>query len=250
MEPEYIQKLQEIGLSEKEAQAYLALLLLGRGSAATVAERSGLKTPTAYVILKSLMEKGFARRIPRAKKQLFAPETPSIALAAVEGRVQEFRSIVPALDSLTKRNDKHKTRTLFFEGIAGMRKAYQYRLNELKNMDYVAFFASAEDISRELDAVLIEWNEHMAKANVTSRAVVPDHATLAEWRTMDTQHKREVRIVPHHLYSAKSAVEVFPDFVRIVMFGDLQCTIIEDREFAIAFRQIFEIVWTGVSKTQ
>jgi hypothetical protein len=110
----------------------------------------------------------------------------------------------------------------------------------------VAFFASAENISTELNKILLEWNTAMAKANVTTRARVPDHVTLEEWRKKDSEHKREVRIVPNHLYSAKSAIEVFPDFVRIVMFGDLQCTIIEDKEFATACRQIFEIAWSAV----
>jgi HTH-type transcriptional regulator, sugar sensing transcriptional regulator len=243
MEPEDLQKLQEIGLSEKEARAYIALLALGRGSAASVANHSGLKTPTAYVILKSLLDKGFARRIPRAKKQLFAPETPAIALAAVEARVANFRSIIPSLDSLAKTAGKHKTRTLFFEGMAGMRKAYWYRMDELKNVESVAFFASAEDISPALDRLLVEWSEESVKMNIATRAIVPDSPTLKKWRERDRDLNREVRVIPPSKYSAKSAIEVFPEFVRISMFGDLQCTIIEDPEFARAFRQIFEMSW-------
>lgn len=243
MEPEYLTKLEEVGLSDKEAKAYIALLELGRGSAASVATRAGLKTPTAYVILKNLLNKGFVRRIPRAKKQLFAPETPALALAAIEERVTNFRSIIPGLDSLAKTVGKDKTRTLFFEGLSGMRKAYWYRLGELKSKECVAFYASAENISDKLSEMLFEWSEESSRLGVKTRAIVPEHSTLAKWRERDTEFRREVKVIPFARYSAKSAIEIFPEFVRISMFGDLQCTIIEDKEFAQAFRQIFEMAW-------
>ena len=49
--------LQTIGLNEKECAVYLALLQLGRASAYSVAQKSGLKKPTTYVILDELIEK-------------------------------------------------------------------------------------------------------------------------------------------------------------------------------------------------
>jgi len=243
MEPEFLQKLEQVGLSDKEARAYVALLELGRGSAASVAGLSGLKTPTAYVILKNLTEKGFVRRVPRAKKQLFVPETPEVALAAVEERTAGFRSVIPMLAALSRKEGRHKTRTLFFEGLAGMRKAYWYRFDELRNKECVSFFASAEDISGKLSDMLYEWSRESSKMNVRTRAIVPDSPTLGEWRKHDEEFNREVKIVPSDKYSAKSAIEIFPEFVRISMFGDLQCTIIEDKEFAHACRQIFEMAW-------
>ena len=245
MEKEYIQKLQDIGLNDKQARAYLALLELGRGSAASVAAKAGLKPPTAYVILKELIARGFARRVPRAKKQLFMPEAPSIALASIQERVSNFRALVPALDALTEGVGAAKTRTMYFEGLAGLKRAYDYQSTELHDCEYLAYFASAEDVYGELEKIQLDWSKAMAKANVTSRAIVPDHESLSMWRQKDSDFKREVKIVPSDIYYSKNAIEIFPDFVRITLFAQLQCTIIEDPVFASAQRQIFEMVWAS-----
>ena len=66
-----IEALQNLGLTDKEARVYTALLKRGRTSAYGIAEESGLKKPTTYVILDDLIEKGLASRIPRVRKQLF-----------------------------------------------------------------------------------------------------------------------------------------------------------------------------------
>ncbi len=248
MDTEYLQKLQGVGLNDKQARAYLALLELGRGSAASVAAKANLKAPTAYVILKELIEQGFVHRVPKAKKHLFVPELPDLALASVEERVGGFRSIVPSLSALAKKSQSEKTRTLFFEGLAGMKKAYAYRQDELRGGEYLAYFATAENISREVETVLLGWSAAMAKAGVASRAIVPNHASLSVWRKRDKEFLRTVRVVEKNLYSSKNSIEIFPNFVRISLYGQLHCTIIEDAEFAAAQRQIFEMAWATADK--
>ena len=156
MKLEYIEKLQDIGLNDKQARAYLALLELGRGSAASVASKSGLKPPTAYVILKELIARGFVRRIPKAKKQLFIAESPDVALTLFEERIAGFKEAIPGLDALAKGIGTLKTRTLFFEGMSGMRNAYMYRRDELKNSEYLAYFATAQDVHGELGIVFAQ----------------------------------------------------------------------------------------------
>lgn len=250
MDSEYLQKLQGVGFNEKQARAYLALLELGRGSAASVAARSGLKPPTAYVILKELIDRGFVHRVPKAKKQLFVPEAPEIALASIEERVASFKSVVPSLNALAKKKEATRTRTLFFEGVAGMKKAYAYKQDELRDTEYLAYFATAENISHEMESVLLTWSAAMARAGVVSRAIVPDHPSLSVWRGKDAEFKRTVRVVSKNLYSSKNAIEIFPDFVRISLYGQMQCTIIEDPEFAAAQRQIFEMVWGPTRQTE
>ena len=50
--------LRNFGLNDKEARVYVALLELGQTTAYAIAERSGLKRPTVYVILDDLRQKG------------------------------------------------------------------------------------------------------------------------------------------------------------------------------------------------
>ena len=55
------QVLENLGLSEKEAEIYLALLELGTGTVVEVAKKSGVKRPTAYLVLDELKKMGYIR---------------------------------------------------------------------------------------------------------------------------------------------------------------------------------------------
>ncbi|MDO8626116.1 MAG: helix-turn-helix domain-containing protein [Candidatus Magasanikbacteria bacterium] len=53
----YLDKLETLGFSQKEAAVYLALLGMKKGSALQVAKAAGIKRPTAYLVLQALRQK-------------------------------------------------------------------------------------------------------------------------------------------------------------------------------------------------
>ena len=62
--------LEILGLSDKEARVYLALLELGTASAQTVSTKSYIKKPTTYLALEELRKKGLLTKLPKAKRVL------------------------------------------------------------------------------------------------------------------------------------------------------------------------------------
>ena len=73
---ELIKSLKNLGLNEKEARVYVALLQLGKATAYSVAKHSGLKKPTTYVILDDLIDKGIVSKVPRAKIMQYTAISP------------------------------------------------------------------------------------------------------------------------------------------------------------------------------
>lgn len=70
-----VERLVQIGLSEKEAVAYLMLLRVGPSLASSLARRVKLKRVTVYSVLESLMEKGLiGYQQSRTGKQFMALE--------------------------------------------------------------------------------------------------------------------------------------------------------------------------------
>ena len=57
MEIDVLNSLQTIGLPDKEASVYAALLATKKGTALTVAQAAGIKRPTAYLVLELLKQK-------------------------------------------------------------------------------------------------------------------------------------------------------------------------------------------------
>src|SRR5207244_913253 len=74
--------LESIGLAGYEARGYIALVAHGYGSAETIAETARIPRTSAYKVLQSLCQKGFAIST-RGRPTIFKPEAPS----KVKGRV-------------------------------------------------------------------------------------------------------------------------------------------------------------------
>jgi predicted transcriptional regulator len=237
-----IEALQNLGLTDKEARVYTALLKRGRTSAYGIAEESGLKKPTTYVILDDLIEKGLASRIPRVRKQLFVAKPPEELFAMAEERISLAKTILPQLKAM-KEGEKPKPRTLFFEGMKGVKENFRWENRKMKDKETLGFYAHSGDASKELVEFFIENMEDFKKNNNRMRGIVPDHPNLDWARKTDGKYNRQLKTIPLDEYSANISVTVGDDFISFFSFRDLQITRIENKDIADTMKQIFEIVW-------
>ncbi len=65
--------LETTGLTQKESAVYLALLETGQASIAGLAQKTGIKRPTCYLIIDELIKKGLATSVPVGRKTLYVP---------------------------------------------------------------------------------------------------------------------------------------------------------------------------------
>ena len=107
MNDELIANLEDLGLSQKEARVYLANLMLGAATVQKIADQSGIKRVTTYVILESLNNLGLVSQSTKGKKTYFVAEEPSQLrrlLQKKEQAIQEqqknFDAILPELNEL------------------------------------------------------------------------------------------------------------------------------------------------------
>jgi len=238
-----IKNLSNAGINEKEARVYIALLQLGKASAYSISERSGLKKPTTYVILDELIKKSLVMKIPRVKKQQFIARSPEEFFAAADERLKQAKKVLPELMTMVENSDTN-IRTLFYEGINGVKDAIYYKSKEMKGKEVVGFYATTENASPELVKLFNPWPKDMREAGINFRVITPEHETTKKYMDPNNQYGHEIKTVPLSLYSSKSSLEASDTFVRIVLFKELQSVIIESPELANSVRQIFNIVWS------
>jgi len=94
---------EKFGLSEYESRAYLALVALGSGSANFVAEIAQIPRTSAYKVMKSLEDKGFAKEKP-GRPVSFTPTDPEeLSRKLVEEVEASFAKAVSLKDILSER---------------------------------------------------------------------------------------------------------------------------------------------------
>ena len=238
--------LQIIGLNEKESAVYTALLQIGKASAYSVAEKSGLKKPTTYVILDELIKKGLVQRVPRVRKQQYVALSPEQAFALAEEKLSLAKQKLPELLALT-RGEATKVNALYFEGVNGIKQLMEYRIKEMKGQEMVGFWATDAHADPELTRYFKEeWGPKMNRLGITMRGVVPHDPVLKQYRETDAAFGREMKIVPEGQYSSEVAIDTVGDVVRIQDYKNLQGIAIENADIAKTVREIFEMLWQRV----
>ena len=234
--------LGDAGLSSKEIQVYIALLSSGRTSASSLANHTGLKKPTTYVILETLAEKGLAQRVPRTRKRLYEAQSPQVLEQTLHQRLNRVHAIIPNLLALATRQDSD-AKMLFFEGLEGVRQAYHHRIDELKGTEFTGFYGSAIGLDPLVETIMYQWSETNHALHIRSRTIVPDHPSLKDFRKADKQHLRTVKKVAVSEYSWDMSLEITILFVRIIMYHAKQSVILESPTVCHSFGQIFEMLW-------
>jgi HTH-type transcriptional regulator, sugar sensing transcriptional regulator len=80
--------LGKVGLTQYEARAYIALVARGLGDATTLASAAGIPRTSAYKVLESLAEKGYAKPTG-GKPILFRPTPPLDVAESLKGAIQD-----------------------------------------------------------------------------------------------------------------------------------------------------------------
>lgn len=240
--------LQALGINEKESAVYIALLQLGRASAYSISEKSGLKKPTTYVVLDELIKKALVYKIPRERKQLYMARSPEQVFAMSEERLRLAKEKLPELLAFS-RGEKKKVNVMYFEGLNGIKQMLEYKIKEMEGKELVGFYATDEnfnpDTKEEFDGYFKkEWNEKMLKLNITMRGIAPEGIEMKPYRDVDEKYGRKVKVVPKELYSSDTAIDVIGDIVRIQDYKNTQGVLLENPDMAKTIREIFEMVWS------
>lgn len=233
--------LQNLGLNEKEASIYMALVELGQASPGSIAIKSKVKRPTVYVLLDELRKKGLVSKIPYPNKQIFSAKDPEELVAERESKLKAVKNALPQLMALA--SGIYKPKIMFYEDIDGVRELLWYGLEQMKEKELVGFYGHEEHMPKELHDLAQEYNEHVRSLGITARGIVPDHPSLKWYRDVDAQYGRTVRVVPRESYDAEMSIDVGDTFVRIVSFAHLQGVVVENKHIAQVVKQIFEMLW-------
>ena len=83
--------LQQTGLTDREARAYLFLLSDGPQKAPALADHLGLARTSAYPLLDGLVSSGFAAAVETVEGRAYRAEPPALVVAALLSRADEMR---------------------------------------------------------------------------------------------------------------------------------------------------------------
>lgn len=241
-------ELKKLGLSDKEAKVYLAILELSQAPAAEIAINSGINRATTYVILEELRKKGLVSSFEKGKKTIFAAEPPELLsnLFEIEKKrlsenFTDLKKILPELDKLYEiRGERPKVR--FFEGKEGI---VSIREDVLKTRA-----RSMEEIV-PLDVAY----KYFPPSKKDHREKVSKQLKGVNFRVIYTSKKGPIWLKKNGVKESVKFIkpELFPISSEIVLFGNKTIIIatknkkfgiiLEDELITNTIRAVFNLLW-------
>lgn len=229
-----------LGLTKKEASVYLALLELGEATVLTASKKSGIKRPTAYLVLRSLEEKGFISRVLKGKKIFFAPQHPRKLVTEAEVRLRELQGAMPQLESLLH-DAEDRPRVKMYEGKEGA----DYASKQWFTIRGETVWIGTLKLSMEVFPRTFEEVTHLQfSKDFSSRELLDESEETRAYAERISGPYRRVRFMSKELLPFEADMGVFGNHTLITSVRKEYFTIdIESKEIANAFRTIFEVMW-------
>lgn len=239
------QKLEEIGLTGKKADVYLAILQLGKATVVQIAKKALIKRPTTYDILEDLIAKNLISQSFAGKKRYFVAEPPEALKLLLKKQEEKVNQLLPELTSLFNITP-HKPKIRYFEGKEGVTQVFEELLkNETKEQFYFGSIKAMTDVVGH--EYLDEWVKRRIKAKIKSYAIRlrTKESPLEIWGT-SKKELRELKYLPIEIEGDITNIIIFDH--KVAIFSGLAegyGVIIESNELAATLKYIWQVVWTA-----
>jgi len=241
-----LEKLIELGLREKEARVYLALLELDEASVSAIAKKSGINRTTIYDILPDLVRDGFVKRIFGPKTETFKAEPPEKIPLILDKRVRSIqeqsikaKKLIDQLNLLASKK-QGKPRISIFEGKEGIRALYD---DTLLTKEPIKSFGSSEVLEKFDQEFLNDYYRRRAARKVYIEAILGDYPTAHDYQKKDKELYREIRIVPREAMDIKPEVYIYENKTAFFSFEEKFAVLIESKDIADALKKLHMLAW-------
>lgn len=186
--------LQNLGLSSQEASIYLAILSLGPCSAIQISQKVALTRQMVYLILPSLIEKGFIKQVKSGSKRQFCALAPALIQDIATTIQAEVQAIIPTLTAMQAQHEAVPNITVYENPLA-MREWYaQYFKKATENDRFCVYSTGQENFWYDLDRRFYDkYLKQSTKIGVSFFIILPDtpqaHAYSKSVRTPMSEYR-------------------------------------------------------------
>lgn len=239
--------LAELGLTKTEAAIYRAGLSLSGASATELSRKTGIKRPTVYHALETLMAKGLAAKKGSGARLAFSMAAPSTLGSLVDRQIDRLearkKDIARLAPLLARASTAASVDVAHYEGVEGVRAVVEEALYcRSRRWEILApkenFFAQFD---RDYARYFLETR---ARRGIVARSLwekgLPQHVLSdAELRS------RDPRWLPDAVRGTfKSLLILFDDKVAVISSYDaLSAILIRSEEVHATFKAVFEALW-------
>lgn len=241
---ELLKKLQDFGLSDKEARVYVALLPYRDIGSSKLIHMTGLHGQFVYDALARLEELGLAKHVIRNGRKKFSAGSPMRLQSLAEEKRLSVQSVARELQS--RFAGAHEQEFEVFQGDTAFAAHQIDLLRQSPEGGTLDVFASqTEKYLETLEelGMAAEYDKLRHEKKISIRYI---GAQAQEERLVQMEKDRPFwifRILPGQS-TGKISIEIWTNSVSFVVYSDpIFCFTITSKEVATGYRDFFNAVW-------
>jgi len=244
-----LNKLQELGLSKKEAAVYLALLPRRDTGTSNLIRATGLHGQFVYTALAKLEDLGLAKHVIQGGRKKFSANSPARLMSLIEEKRLAAQSVAKELQS--RFAGVHEQDFEVYQGDAAFMAHQIELLTQVPDNTIIDVVGSEAERYEKTFTETGMWTEYKRvwlEKNLGFRYL----GTEAQRERLQKREQNErnftYRILPG-LSLGKISIEVRPGNVTFAVYGDtLLDFTLSGKEVADGYRQFFDAVWALAKK--
>lgn len=247
-----IEQLKKLGLPQKEAATYIALLELGASSAVSIiAKKAQINRTTAYDLLESLEKRGLIISKTSKKHRTFEALPPTRLVAYLKEESEKFSRLAKESEALLPELATHyraqsgRPKVYFYEGEEGLIRVYE---ETLTSSGEILAYASDQANQQAVPWYFPNYYKRRSAKKIHIRALFPDTPKDRERHKLDSVELRESRLLPKEILNFTPEINFFDNKIMIADWKEKLGIIIESEEIVKVFKQTFELAWEAAGK--
>lgn len=237
--------LQEIGLSEKESQVYLALLQVDNESIQDLAKRTGINRTTVYPVLETLEKKGLVSEVQVGKKTHYEAAAPERLETFVERqkvileeRSERLKDIIPQIKSI-QREEGERPVVKFFDGRDGTISAMEEFFGTEEKGGEAFFFYSRDLLDEHFTQ---QEKDRYLKMRLDRKIKSESVYTYTKGDLGSDKNANRLQIDARK-YPITCDIAVYKDTVRVTTLGEsVSSILIRSKDLAETLTSLFRLI--------
>ncbi len=229
--------LQNLGLAEREAKTYLALLDLGESTVTKVSERSGIGRVHTYQVLTDLIKLGLASYILKNNIKYFSASDPQTLIEELHRKEQDLKKIIPELLERQKKSIP-ETSVELYRGREGINTIFKMVLQDKKPYFLLGGAQEACSLFQLENTIFVK---HAEIANVHGKILA---------RKKDTFFigvKEEYRFIPDKVISSTTQLLWAEKTAIFVWQEPYYAILISNKEITKSNLATFNFLWSNAN---
>ncbi|MFA6476377.1 MAG: helix-turn-helix domain-containing protein [Candidatus Paceibacterota bacterium] len=243
--------LEQIGLSNKEAEVYVALLQYDSASVVELANKTKVNRTTIYPVLETLAKKGLVSEIQVDKKTHYQAEPPERLESFIERQKvvleensKRLTDIIPQLKSIQRESGERPV-VKYFEGREGIISSMQDFFSS-EDKEGISYLIYPKDLIDETftEKELTQLREIRLGKNVKNKVLYTSEKTS---RPSDNTSER-IKI-EQDKYPLSCDIAIYKNKVKINILGKkIGAISITNKDFADTMRSLFSLAFDKLKK--